>query len=95
MILATGLELSTGLLLERISHQKWWDYSDEPWNFNGHICLKYSLVWGLLALLCVFFLNPLLVTLTGLLPVLWVMDPARRPHPAGAGLLGSWAACSS
>ena len=68
MILATGLELSTGLLLERISHQKWWDYSDEPWNFNGHICLKYSLVWGLLALLCVFFLNPLLVTLTGLLP---------------------------
>ena len=68
MILATGLELSTGLLLERISHQKWWDYSDEPWNFNGHICLKRSLVWGLLALLCVFFLNPLLVTLTGLLP---------------------------
>lgn len=68
MILATGLERPTGLLLERISHQKWWDYSDEPWNFNGHICLKYSLVWGLLALLCVFFLNPLLVTLTGLLP---------------------------
>lgn len=68
MILATGLELATGLLLERISHQKWWDYSDEPWNFNGHICLKYSLIWGLLALLCVFFLNPLLVTLTGLFP---------------------------
>ena len=68
MILATGLELVTGLLLERVSHQKWWDYSEEPWNFNGHICLKYSLVWGLLALLCVFFLNPLLVTLTSLLP---------------------------
>ena len=84
MILATGLELSTGLLLERISHQKWWDYSDEPWNFNGHICLKYSLVWGLLALLCVFFLNPLLVTLTGLLPRSVGPAPAAG-QPGGAG----------
>ena len=93
MILATGLELSTGLLLERISHQKWWDYSDEPWNFNGHICLKYSLVWGLLALLCVFFLNPLLVTLTGLLPRSvgkWILLAVLIL--LGLDFLGSWAA---
>ena len=54
MLLATALELVTGALLERIFGQKWWDYSQEPWNFNGHICLKYSLVWGLLALFCLF-----------------------------------------
>ena len=72
MILATGLELSTGLLLERISHQKWWDYSDEPWNFNGHICLKYSLVWGLLALLCVFSSIPCWSPSLAFCPVLWV-----------------------
>ena len=55
MLLATALELVTGALLERIFGQKWWDYSQEPWNFNGHICLKYSLVWGLLALFCLSF----------------------------------------
>lgn len=54
MILATALELATGVLLERIFRQKWWDYSDEPWNFQGHICLKYSLIWGVLAVICIF-----------------------------------------
>ena len=68
MLLATALELVTGALLERIFGQKWWDYSQEPWNFNGHICLKYSLVWGVLALFCLFLGNPLLVTLTNWIP---------------------------
>lgn len=68
MLLATALELVTGALLERIFGQKWWDYSQEPWNFNGHICLKYSLVWGLLALFCLFLGNPLLVALTNWIP---------------------------
>ena len=67
-ILATGLELLTGVLLEKIFGQKWWDYSQERFQFEGHICLKYSLLWGLLALLCVFVGNPLLTTLVGLLP---------------------------
>ena len=68
MLLATALELDTGALLERIFGQKWWDYSQEPWNFNGHICLKYSLVWGLLALFCLFLGNPLLVALIDWIP---------------------------
>ena len=67
-ILATGLELFTGILLERIFGQKWWDYSRERFQFEGHICLKYSLLWGLLALLCVFAGNPLLTTLVSLIP---------------------------
>lgn len=67
-LLATALELVTGVLLERIFRQKWWDYSQEPWNFNGYICLKYSVVWGVLALLCLFVGNPLLVRFTAWLP---------------------------
>ena len=58
MILATALELATGVLLERIFRQKWWDYSDERWNFQGHICLKYSLVWGVLAVVCYLLCQP-------------------------------------
>ena len=73
MILATALELATGVLLERIFRQKWWDYSDEPWNFQGHICLKYSLIWGVLAVICIFFANPLLVRLIDLIPRRWAI----------------------
>ena len=92
-IIATGLELATGILLEKIFGQKWWDYSQERFQFEGHICLKYSLLWGLLALLCVFAGNPLLTALVGLLPkavgnaVLLVMLCLL-----GADLLGSLAA---
>ena len=26
---------------------RWWDYSDEPFNFKGYICLKFSVIWGI------------------------------------------------
>lgn len=68
MILATGLELFTGKLLEKICGQKWWDYSGERFQFEGYICLRYSLVWGCAALLCVFVGNPLLVRLAEMIP---------------------------
>ena len=68
MILATGLELATGILLERIFAQKWWDYSSERFQFEGHICLKYSVIWGLASLACVFFGDPLLARVIGLIP---------------------------
>ena len=39
LIIATGLELFTGILLEHLSGQKWWDYSRYRFLFEGHICL--------------------------------------------------------
>lgn len=93
MILATALELATGVFLERIFRQKWWDYSDERWNFQGYICLKYSLIWGVLAVLSLFVFNPLLTRLIGLIPrplgnllllILFIL--------LAIDFLGSWAA---
>ena len=68
MLLATAVELVTGIFLERIFGQKWWDYSKEPWNFNGYICLKYALVWGVLALFCLFWSNRWLLLFIHWLP---------------------------
>ena len=70
MLLATALELLTGMLLEKLFGQKWWDYSEQPWNFNGYICLKYAVAWGLFALFCLYLGNPLLVSLTQWIPPL-------------------------
>lgn len=46
MIGATVLEYVTGVLMEFLFHVRYWDYSDQPFNLNGHICLGVSLAWG-------------------------------------------------
>ena len=68
MILATALELFTGILLEKLTGQKWWDYSQRRFQFEGHINLTYSVIWGLCALFCLFVGNRLILALVGLIP---------------------------
>ncbi|MBQ8180567.1 MAG: hypothetical protein IJ010_01155 [Ruminococcus sp.] len=46
VLLTSLLEFITGFVLEKIFYQKWWDYSDIPFNLKGYICLKFSLLWG-------------------------------------------------
>lgn len=58
VILVTMLEYITGFLLERIFNCKWWDYSDNALNLHGYICLKYSILWGLLAFVLVRIVHP-------------------------------------
>lgn len=51
MVIATVIEYITSWLLEVVFHAKWWDYSKEPYNFQGRIALIPSLFWGVLSLL--------------------------------------------
>ena len=68
MVIATALELFTGVFLQKLTGERWWDYSGERFQFEGYISLRYALVWGLAALFCLFVGNPLLVRLTSLIP---------------------------
>ncbi len=45
----TSLELITGLLVNR--NYAVWDYRNMPYNFLGHICLPFSLLWIPISLL--------------------------------------------
>ena len=67
-ILASILEFTTGALLEKLFHRKWWDYSDIRWNYEGYVCLPFSLGWGVCAVVLNMFLNPLLVKLLRIMP---------------------------
>lgn len=60
IVLASGLEFITGLALEKLFNQKWWDYSEVPFNIKGYICLKASLVWGIACILVLNVLQPLM-----------------------------------
>ena len=52
------LEYLTALILWHIFHQQWWDYSNEPYNIQGRICLAASLLWGVLSVLFMKVLHP-------------------------------------
>lgn len=50
---ASLMELVTGSIMEKIFHVKYWDYSDLPLNYKGHVCLFVSIFWGFLSILMV------------------------------------------
>lgn len=60
MVLATTVELIAGWALDTFCHARWWDYSSVPFNFHGYICLKFSLYWGLGAIIVVRIVHPML-----------------------------------
>ena len=78
VVLTSLLELVTGFVLEKLFHQRWWDYSDDPFNIGGYICLKFSIAWGLACLFVVDILHPTI---------------ALVPRGLGWVLLGVFAAC--
>lgn len=56
--LTTALEFATGWILEKFFHDKWWDYSDKPFNVKGYICLEFTILWGLAAAFVVGAVHP-------------------------------------
>ena len=45
----TGLELVSALAAQYFFNTLLWDYSDQNFNYKGHICIKYSIYWIMLA----------------------------------------------
>lgn len=68
MIAATILEYITGAMMEKVFHVRYWDYTKEPFNINGHICLTSSLAWGVFSVLLVRFVNPPIENLIKFIP---------------------------
>ncbi|MBS7008252.1 putative ABC transporter permease [Anaerostipes sp.] len=70
VIAVSAIEWVTGFALEKIFHSRWWDYSEQPFNLNGYICLPFSLIWGAACMLIVYIIHPLIIRLAGLIPML-------------------------
>lgn len=62
-LLATVIEYSTGLFLERRFKKKWWDYSMFKFNLHGRICPQASAVFGAFSVTSVFVLVPTMLTI--------------------------------
>ncbi len=61
--LATVIEYSTGLFLERRFKKKWWDYSMFKFNLHGRICPQASAVFGAFSVTSVFVLVPAMLNI--------------------------------
>lgn len=68
VIVVTLFEWTAGHIIEKICHEKWWDYSDIKLNIDGYICLPISLLYGAFAFGMVKWGNRLLLNLFHLIP---------------------------
>ena len=54
---ATLLEYVTGVTMEALFKVRYWDYSNQKFNFQGQICLSSTLAWGGLTILMTRFVH--------------------------------------
>lgn len=94
VIAATVLEYITGSTMERLFKMKYWDYSNQPFNIRGYICLSSSIAWGFLTIFMteivhkpieefVLHLNPVLeFALIGVISAAFAADTVQSVREA-------------
>lgn len=68
MMVTTVLEYLTSVLLEKLFHMKWWDYSQYKFQINGRVCLLNSLMFGGLSVILMRVLHPWISGLIARIP---------------------------
>lgn len=68
ILITTTLEYITSFSMEKIFNAKWWDYSNEPLNINGRVCIGTAIPFGILGLLLVYFIHPYIDILINMIP---------------------------
>lgn len=54
----TLMEYMTSLILEKIFHARWWDYTEKKFNLSGRVCLENSCLFGLGGVVIVSIIHP-------------------------------------
>ncbi len=78
-ILITVVEWIAGHLIEYLYHERWWNYSNMPWNLDGYICVPVSVFRGVLCWWIMEWGNFLLLKVFHLVPgiigkiVIWIL----------------------
>ena len=65
---ATLLELVTGAAMEALLKVRYWDYSNQKFNYKGYICLSSSVAWGFLTILMNEVFHPALLHVLAIIP---------------------------
>lgn len=67
------IEYITSFLMEKIFKARWWDYSDERFNIEGRICLRNSVLFGVLGILFTYILSPFFIFVVLKIPEIFLI----------------------
>lgn len=70
LIITSTLEYIGGYLLEKIFHTRWWDYSKRILNIKGRVCLKNSILFGILCVILMKIIHPTISKIVDNIPIL-------------------------
>ena len=76
-ISAGVVEYATSVVLERLFHARWWDYSNFKINLNGRVCLAGLVTFGVLMLVVKYLAEPLFLSFLGMFDPVVVVLAAR------------------
>ncbi len=65
VLIPTAIEYAASYVLEKAFKLRLWDYSAEPLNIRGRVCLLFSVFWAGLTALLVLFVEPRLLARIG------------------------------
>lgn len=71
MLVTSALEYLTSVILERLFHTKWWDYSGHRFHIKGRVCLLNSVLFGLLGAFLTLVLAPAVNRMLSRIPPLY------------------------
>lgn len=69
-VLMTTLEFAGGIIIEKLFHKVYWDYTNMKFNMGRYICLEVALFWGAFATLVNYLVLPHIKKLAKKIPVL-------------------------
>lgn len=72
MILTTILEYITSWVMEKLFATKWWDYSNYRFNINGRVCLLNSVLFGIMGVVAVKYVNPVIMSFVNIFNDFWI-----------------------
>lgn len=62
-------EYLVSVLLEKIFHTKYWDYTNKKYNLQGRVCLLNSIYWGILGIIFIQFIHPFIQQMLQYIPI--------------------------
>lgn len=62
------LEYITSYVMEKLFKARWWDYSTNPFNVNGRICLVNAIFFGIGGVCIIQYTNPIIIPFLENLP---------------------------
>jgi uncharacterized membrane protein len=69
MVLSDIVEFYTSLIMEKLFHAHWWDYSERFLNIQGRICFSHTLIWGGVSLAFIYLAHPVIKTAVTRIPM--------------------------